>query len=61
MKKPPQFILDLAKKLNTPELRALYRRQKELDSTLDQRIEKLSEEIEDVFEHLKDSLNGGKT
>jgi len=60
-KKPPQFILDLAKQLDTPEMRALYRAQKKSDASLDQRVEELAENIDEVFKHIEDSLNGGKT
>jgi uncharacterized FlaG/YvyC family protein len=60
-KKPPQFILDLARKLDTPEMRALYRSQKKSNPGLDQSVEELSEQLDDIFEHLKDSLNDGKT
>ena len=60
-KKPPQFILDLAKQLDTSEMRALYRAQKKSDPGLNQRVEQLAEDIDEIFEHIEDSLNGGKT
>jgi hypothetical protein len=52
-KRPPQWILDIAKKLDTPEMRKLYRDQKVKDETLDERIDKFTEENQDLFDHME--------
>jgi len=57
--KIPKFILDLAKKMDTPEMRKLYREQKLADETLDDRVEQFTEEIKDLFDHLEPP-NGSK-
>ena len=49
----------LAKQLDTPEMRELYRKQKLADDTLDQRVDELSDELgneaDNEFNHDKDS------
>lgn len=44
-------IREIAKKLDSPELRELYRKQKLANESLDEDIEKLTEEIQDLFKH----------
>jgi len=56
----PKFIQDIAKALDTPELRDLYRRQQNLNPNLNQDCEELGEEIEQIFDHLQDSFDGKK-
>jgi hypothetical protein len=58
--KVPKFIRDMAKAMDTPEMRELYRRQKELNPGLDHDCEELGKEIEDHFEHLEDSFSDKK-
>jgi len=53
LNKPPQWILDIAKKLDTPQMMRLYREQKANDKTLDKRVEEFTEENQDLFDHLK--------
>jgi hypothetical protein len=45
-------IEKLAKALDTPELRKLYLRQKKANPNLDQEVEKMSENIEEIFHDL---------
>jgi len=45
----------LAKKLDTPELRELYRRQKRLNPNLDKEVNDMSEKIEEILDHGNDS------
>jgi len=41
----------LAKKLDTPEMRELYRKQKAKNNRLDDLVNELTKEIEDGFKH----------
>lgn len=58
--KVPKIIRDLAKAMDTPEMRELYRRQKELNPSLDHDCEELGKEINDHFKHFEDSFDGKK-
>lgn len=49
----PKWILDMAKKMDTPEMRELYRSQKIVNPNLDKDCEQFTEEIKDVFDHLR--------
>ena len=42
---------DLAKELDTPEMRKLYREQKARDKGLDKTVKDLTKEIKDGFKH----------
>jgi len=48
-------LRELAKTLDTPEMRELYRSQKVLNPNLDADIDKVSEEIKEIFNHGKNS------
>jgi len=56
--KYPKWLLDLAKKLDTPEMRDLYRSQKISNPGLDESVEQMSEQIDQLFEHGVDSEKG---
>jgi len=48
---------NLAKELDTPQMRKLYREQKANNNTLDDSVNELVEEINDSFKHDTNSLN----
>lgn len=48
-------ILKLAKALDTPKMRALYRRHKDLDPEFDKTLKEVAEKIEDIFQHSNNS------
>jgi len=45
----------LAKALDTPELRELYRRQKRLNPNLDKEVDELTKGVQEIFNHDKSS------
>lgn len=45
-------IENLAKALDTPEMRKLYLRQKKANPNLDQEVEEMSKDIEEIFHDL---------
>lgn len=45
----------LARKLDTPEMRELYERQKVLNPNLDADLDKMPDEIEEIINHVFDS------
>ena len=48
-------IRELAKQLDSPELREIYRLQKVANPDLDTECDEMSDEIEEIFKHVKDS------
>lgn len=56
----PKFIRDMAKAMDTPEMRELYRRQQIINPDLNDDCEELAKEVEDHFEHIKDSFDEQK-
>jgi hypothetical protein len=56
----PKYILDIAKKMDTPEFRRLYREQKLANKNLDHEVEEMSEEIQEIFKHLRTPKHGKK-
>lgn len=44
-------IEQLAHSLDTPEMRELYRRQKKINPNLDADCDKMTEEIQEIFNH----------
>ena len=45
----------LAKSLDSPELRELYRAQQGLNPDLDEEVEELTKEVQEIFDHDKSS------
>ena len=58
--KVPKIILDVAKAMDTPQMRELYRSQKKLDPSLDHDCEELTEEIQEILDHLENSFGKQK-
>lgn len=50
-----KFIQTLAKHLDSPEMREIYRTQKRLNPNLDKEVDELTKEIEEILNHDKDS------
>lgn len=48
-------IQKLAKALDTPEMRDLYRRQKRINPNLDHDLQEVAKKVEDVFQHRTNS------
>jgi hypothetical protein len=46
---------ELAKSLDTPEMRRAYLRQKKANPNLDDEVQELSENIKEIFDHDKSS------
>lgn len=49
------MIRTIAKELDTPEFRELYRSQKAVNPDLDNEVDELTEEVEEILNHGKDS------
>lgn len=58
--KYPKWLLDLAKQMDTPEMRDLYRRQKVINPDLDKDCDEAAEEIQDIFNHMGTPKDGKK-
>ena len=56
-KRPPKWLREMAKEMDTPEMRKLYLEQKRNNKNLDKMVDEFAKQNEDIFEHIKGPPN----